>query len=140
MLPAYAAGTYRVAQAELTTMFRRSSGSTSVFAWRHPLEFTADASQVAVDPATMNLVERVTAFKLQTRALDEAAAGNLPGATQKLRSAATRLLDLGELELADTANRAAAAIEQGQTPSAADQKAMTYKTRRLSLDELTGKQ
>ena len=85
-------------------------------------------------------MERVTAFKLQTRALDEAAAGNLAGATQKLRSAATRLLDLGELELADTANRAAETMERGQTPSAADQKQMTYKTRRLTLNQLTGKQ
>ena len=140
MLPAYAAGTQRVANAELYYDVPQEQRLDERVRVEASLEFTADASQVAVDPATMNLVERVTAFKLQTRALDEAAAGNLANATQKLRSAATRLLDLGELELADTANRAAAAIEQGQTPSAADQKAMTYKTRRLSLNELTGKQ
>jgi Ca-activated chloride channel homolog len=85
----------------------------------------------------MNLVERVTAFKLQTRALDEAAAGNAAGATQKLRSAATRLLDLGELDLAETMNRAADAVEKGESPTAADKKEMTYRTRRLTLRELT---
>ncbi|HEY0602420.1 MAG TPA: hypothetical protein VGD58_05890, partial [Herpetosiphonaceae bacterium] len=71
---------------------------------------------------------------------DEAAAGNTAGATQKLRSAATRLLDLGELELADTMNRAAEAMDQGQAPTAADQKALTYKTRRLTLKELASEQ
>jgi Ca-activated chloride channel family protein len=83
-------------------------------------------------------VERVTAFKLQTRALDEAAAGNIAGATQKLRSAATRLLDLGELELANTMNRAAETMATGGGPSAADQKQMKYATKRLTLDQLTG--
>jgi len=140
MLPAYGAGTQRVANAELFYDVPQEQRLDERARVEATVEFTADATQVAVDPATMNLVERVTAFKLQTRALDEAAAGNLANATQKLRSAATRLLDLGELELADTANRAAEAIEQGQTPSAADQKAITYKTRRLSLKELTEKQ
>lgn len=139
MLPAYAAGTQRVANAELHYDVPQEQLLDERARVEASVEVTADASQVAVDPATMNLVERVTAFKLQTRALDEAAAGNLANATQKLRSAATRLLDLGELELADTANRAAEAIEQGQTPTAADQKAITYKTRRLSLKELTEK-
>ena len=72
------------------------------------------------------------------RALDEAAAGNMAGATQKLRSAATRLLDLGELELAQTMQRAADTMESGSGPTAADQKQITYATRRLTLSELTG--
>ena len=86
----------------------------------------------------MNLLERLTTFKLQTRALDEGAAGNIAGATQNLRSAATRLLDLGELELANTMNRAAETMTTGGGPSAADQKQMKYATKRLTLDQLTG--
>lgn len=139
MLPARNPGEYRVAQAELTYDVPQEQRLDQRVRVDAELDFTADANQVKVDPPIMNLVERVTAFKLQTRALDEAAAGNVSGATQKLRSAATRLLDLGELELADTTHRAAEALEQGQAPSAADQKALTYKTRRLSLKELTDK-
>jgi len=43
-------------------------------------------------PKVMSVVERVTAFNLQTRALEEAQMGNAIGATQKLRSAVTILL------------------------------------------------
>jgi Ca-activated chloride channel homolog len=74
----------------------------------------------------------VTAFKLQTRALSEAEAGNLTGATQKLRAAATRLLDLGELELAQKAQAQAEQLEQGKGMSAETQKELKYATRRLT--------
>ncbi|MBV9787735.1 MAG: VWA domain-containing protein [Chloroflexi bacterium] len=140
MVPSRGEGEYRVAQAELTYDIPQEQRLDQRERAEALIEFTADASALKVDPAAMNLVERVTAFKLQTRALDEAAAGNTAGATQKLRSAATRLLDLGELELADTMNRAAEAIDQGQAPTAADQKELTYKTRRLTLKELASEQ
>jgi Ca-activated chloride channel family protein len=80
----------------------------------------------------MNLVEKVTAFKLQTRALAEAEAGNTSGATQKLRAAATRLLDLGELELAEKTRQQAEQLEGGTTLSAETQKELRYATRRLT--------
>jgi Ca-activated chloride channel homolog len=67
-----------------------------------------------VNGRIMNIVEKVTAFKLQTQALNEAEAGNLVGATQKLRAAHTILLDQGELELAQNALAEAQRLEQGQ--------------------------
>jgi Ca-activated chloride channel homolog len=137
MLPERAAGEYRVAQAELTYDVPAENRLDQRVRADAPLRFTSNAAEVDLDPAAMNLVERVTAFKLQTRALDEASAGNLAAATQKLRSAATRLLDLGELELAETTSRAADAAAQGQMPTAADKKEMTYRTRRLTMKELT---
>ena len=137
MLPANVPGSYRAAQAELVYDVPQDNRLDQRARTDVMLEFSATAP-AKVDPRTMNLVERVTAFKLQTRALDEAAVGNLTGATQKLRSAATRLLDLGELELADTMNRAAETMAQGGGPSAADQKQMRYATKRLTLDQLTG--
>jgi len=96
------------------------------------LEFTTDEGAAQYDPRVMNLVEKVTAFKLQTRALSEAEVGNIAGATQKLRAAATRLLDLGELELARKVEEQAAQIEQGQGMSAESQKELRYATRRLT--------
>ncbi|MBA3947692.1 MAG: VWA domain-containing protein [Herpetosiphonaceae bacterium] len=138
MLPAQGAGQYRVAQAELVYDVPQAQQVDERVRMDAMLEFTADAAASKADPRIMNLVERVTAFKLQTRALDEAAAGNMVGATQKLRSAATRLLDMGELELAETMNRAADTMTSGSGPSAADQKQITYATRRLTLSELTG--
>jgi Ca-activated chloride channel family protein len=130
MLPARPAGGFRVAQAELH--YTPLAAEPQVVKQDVLLEFTADANQPAYDPRVMNMVEKVTAFKLQTRALSEAEAGNLSGATQKLRAAATRLLDLGELELAQKAQEQASALEQGQAVSAEQQKELRYATRRLT--------
>jgi Ca-activated chloride channel family protein len=90
MLPPRAAGSFRMAQAELH--FTPVGGTAQVIKQDLLLTFDADAQAATYDPRVMNLVEKVTAFKLQTRALAEAELGNTAGATQKLRAAATRLL------------------------------------------------
>jgi len=74
----------------------------------------------------------VTAHKLQTRALSEAEAGNVVGATQKLRAAATRLLELGEEDLAQTALEEAERLEKGEGLSAGGTKKLRYETRKLT--------
>lgn len=131
MLPPRAAGSFRMAQAELHYM-PVGQGGEQVVKQDVLLSFSADAGAPAHDPRVMNLVEKVTAFKLQTRALSEAEAGNVAGATQKLRAAATRLLDLGELELAEKTSKQAEALEQGGSLSAEGQKELKYATRRLT--------
>lgn len=130
MLPARAAGSFRVAQAELH--FTPLGGAPDVVKQDILLAFSADPAAPAHEPRVMNLVEKVMAFKLQTRALSEAEAGNTAGATQKLRAAATRLLDLGELELAEKTRQQAEQLEQGAALSAATQKELRYATRRLT--------
>lgn len=131
LLPARAAGSFRIAQAELhyTPV---GAQSEQVVKQDVLLQFTSDANAPAHDPRVMNLVEKVTAFKLQTRALSEAEAGNVAGATQKLRAAATRLLELGELELAEKTQQQAEQLEQGGQLSAESQKELRYATRRLT--------
>jgi Ca-activated chloride channel family protein len=129
-LPPRAPGSYRVAQAELHYM--SLGGSHQQLKRDIVLDFSADAAAPQFDPQVMNLVEKVTAFKLQTRALSEADAGNTAGATQKLRAAATRLLDLGELELATTMREQAETLERGEALSAESQKELRYATRRLT--------
>src|SRR5215207_5228842 len=130
MVPARAAGSFRIAQAELH--YTPLGSTEQVVKQDVLLEFTSDPNAAKYDPRVMNLVEKVAAFKLQTRALSEAEAGNLAGATQKLRAAATRLLDLGELDLAQKAQEQADQFEQGQGMSAETQKELRYATRRLT--------
>jgi Ca-activated chloride channel family protein len=130
MVPARAAGAFRIAQAELH--YTPLGGAEQVVKQDVLLEFTGDPNAAQYDPRVMNLVEKVTAFKLQTRALSEAEAGNVAGATQKLRAAATRLLDLGELDLAQKAQEQAEQLEQGKGMSAEGQKELRYATRRLT--------
>jgi len=131
MLPPRVAGTFRIAQAELH--YTPVGGSQPELLKQDLLlSFSSDPTAPTYHPRVMNLVEKVTTFKLQTRALAEAEAGNLAGATQKLRAAATRLLDLGELELAAKTNQQAAQLEQGTGLSAEGQKEIKYATRRLT--------
>jgi Ca-activated chloride channel family protein len=97
------------------------------------LTYSADPAALAPADATVTgLVERATALALQTQALQQAAQGDLAGATVKLRAAATRLLALGEAELAQAALREADGLERGQQMSAQGRKEMRYTTRRLT--------
>jgi Ca-activated chloride channel family protein len=127
----HAAGAFRVAQAELHYTLL-GAAEEQVIKQDVLLDFAADEAGAQYHAPTMNLVEKVTAFKLQTRALSEAEAGNVAGATQKLRAAATRLLDLGELELARKSEEQATQLEQGQAISPETQKELRYATRRLT--------
>lgn len=131
MIPSRAVGSFRIAQAELHyTLVGQESEET--LKQDVMLDFVADASEAAYVPHVMNTMERVTAFKLQTRALKEFEEGNTSGATQKLRAAATRLLDLGQLELAEKAQQQAEQLEGGASLSAETQKELRYATRRLT--------
>ena len=96
-------------------------------------EFSAENGKSnKIVPEVMNMVERVSAFNLQTRALEQAQLGDIVGATQKLRAAATRLLDLNEHDLADTALTEAQALEQQGAMSSAGTKKLRYETRKLT--------
>jgi Ca-activated chloride channel family protein len=80
----------------------------------------------------MNTVEKVTAYALQTRALEDAAAGNVAGATRKLRAAATRLLTMGETGLAQAAEEEAVRLEKSGEMSPEGAKELSYATRKLT--------
>lgn len=130
------AGTYRVGQVEVTydvPALGRQGEKTRVDLL---LTFTADQAQIAqVSPGVMNIVEKVSAFKLQTRALQDLAQGDVQGATQKLKSAVTRLLSQGELELAQTMEAEIKNLEQSGQLSSEGQKTIKFqgrKTVRLS--------
>lgn len=132
LIPERAPGTYRLAQAELQYDAPALNISGGKIKLDVTIDVSADPAASSVNPGVMNTVEKVTAFKLQTRALKEAEAGNIGEATQKLRAAATRLLDLGELELAQTMQESAERLEAGQSLAPAEQKKLTYATRRLT--------
>jgi len=133
LLPSRPAGRYRVAQAEIQFDLPQQSISGASTRSDVTVEYTFDAEKVRhYDARIMNLVEKVTAFKLQTRALDEARMGNVAGATQKLRAAATRLLELGEVDLAEAAQQEANNLEQSGRMSSSGAKKLRYQTRKLT--------
>lgn len=127
------AGRYRIAQAEVSydvPVLRLVGEKVRADIL---LDLTADAALARqYDAEVMNVVEKVTAFKLQTRALEEARMGNIAGASQKLRAAATRLLEMGEGELAQSALEEAQNLEKSGQMSAHGTKKLRYETRKLT--------
>jgi len=85
-----------------------------------------------VNAEVMNLVEKVSAFKLQTRALTEVEAGNIAAATQKLHAAATVFLNLGEDDLAETAEKEILGLKKTGSLSSVGTKKLEYGTRKLT--------
>jgi Ca-activated chloride channel homolog len=129
-------GSYRVGQAEVVYDVPALGLTGEKAKVDVLLTFTADQGQLQqVNPGVMNIVEKVSAFKLQTRALQDLSQGDVQGATQKLKSAVTRLLSQGELELAQTMQAEIQNLEQGGQLSSEGQKTIKFqgrKTVRLS--------
>jgi Ca-activated chloride channel family protein len=133
LVPPRQPGSYRIAQAEVSYDVPATGATDEKVKADVVLNFTADPALASQgNPYVLNIIEKVTAHKLQTRALDEAAVGNIAGATQKLRAAATRLLELGEDDLAQTALDEAKRLEEGEGLSSGGTKKLRYETRKLT--------
>lgn len=139
MLPPRQAGVYRIAQAEVAYDVPLLGLAQEKVRADIMMSFTQDTLQAQqVNPRVMNIVEKVTAFKLQTRALQEAEAGNIANATQQLRAAHTILLNQGDAELAKTVRLAADELEKQNKMSAEAQKTIRFgsgKTVRLNAPD-----
>ncbi len=137
MFPSRQAGGYRLAQATVSydvpaqgLINQRVSEDVMVtFA-------TMPAESKQVNGRIMNIVEKVSAFKLMTTALDETTIVDDTTRTRRLRAAATRLLDMGELKLAQQAQDAAQTLESGQKVSASATKRLQSATRKLDINEI----
>jgi Ca-activated chloride channel family protein len=132
-IPAQKAGKFRLGQVEAT--YDIPSQGVKGQSLKADLFVTVSndaAATTKVNAEVMNLVERISAFKLQTRALTEAEAGNIAAATQKLQSAATVLLDLGEDDLAAAAEQEILSLRKTGALTAAGTKKLEYGTRKLT--------
>ncbi len=132
-VPAEKAGKFRLGQVEVSydmpaEGIRAQKNKTDL-----SVTFTADVAAAAkVNAEVMNMVEKLSAFKLQTRALTEAEAGNIAAATQKLQAAATVFLNLGEEDLAETAEKEILTLKKTGSLSSAGTKKLEYGTRKLT--------
>ena len=134
-VPAQRAGKLRLGQVEITYDMPSRGIKGESIRTDLAVTFTPDAAAAAkVNADVMNLVEKVSAFKLQTRALAEAEAGNIAAATQKLQSAATVLLDLGEDELSAAAEKEILSLKKTGALTAAGTKKLEYGTRKLTRE------
>lgn len=136
LIPARPAGTYRLIQSDITYDVPSSGLTAQKMSLDILINFSEDPTQInQTDQRLMNIIERVVAHRLQTQALDEAAIGDAARATQRLRAAATRLLDLGESELAQQASQQADSLEQGGRLDQESAQRMRYATKKLSQSD-----
>ena len=131
VIPPWKTGSYRLAQAVLS--WDDPDGNPARPNQRQDVIIQmAETAPISPNQHVMNIIEKVGAFKLGTQALEEAQRGDRSAATQRLRQAATRLLDMGELGLADAMRRQADMLESdGQLDPNATKK-LRYETRRIS--------
>jgi Ca-activated chloride channel homolog len=125
------AGQYRVGQAEAVYDIPALGLAQEKARVDVLLTFTGDPAQLnQVNPPVMNIVEKISAFKLQTRALQDLQTGDVGNATQKLKSAVTRLLNQGEVELAETMQQEVENLEKDGKLSSEGQKTIKFGTRK----------
>lgn len=129
VVPSRNAGTYRIAQIEIdydvpqSGLTQQRTGADVLLSYSHD-----PASVSEPVPRVMNLVEKASAFKLQTRALEDVEAGNIPAATQKLRGALTHLLNQGDTELAATVQKELDNLEKGRVMSPEGRKTIRFES------------
>jgi hypothetical protein len=133
IVPPRPAGKYRLAQVVLA--YDSPAQGLSGQKWRSDIVVQyAESTPVGSSPDShvISVVERVSAHTLQTRALQDAQAGNVTRATAKLQAARTRLLAMGESELAETTRQEIENLQRAGQVSAAGTKKLRYETRRLT--------
>lgn len=138
IIPPWEEGSYTLAKAMLA--WDRLDGGLARRNLRQ--EIVASLSNTATAPLNdrvMNVVEKVGAYQMGTKALENAQNASRAknpdekgAATVRLRQAATRLLDLGENSLADAMFRQADNLENSGTMDPDEAKKLRYETRRLS--------
>jgi uncharacterized protein YegL len=100
----------------------------------HPIRAAVDRHArptMLLDGEVKSAVERVMAYKLQKRAWQDIQEGNVAQATNKLRMVATRLLEVGEEDLARTVQAEIEHLEQHGAASDIGTKQIKYGTRGL---------
>lgn len=128
------AGTYRLAQMELIGDI--PSPHIDETRVRKDVAFTFDPNANPNTPAPSHILSalaKVTIFQMQEGALSALEQGDVAGATHRLETMATRLLDMGEHQLARAALLEAGRLARSGNLSPAGRKAIKYGTRSLIL-------
>jgi Ca-activated chloride channel family protein len=131
IVPPRPAGTYRLAQ---VTLHGHPSGAASQDLDHGDIlaHYTEKASLARqTDANLMSVIQKVSAFKLQEQAMEDAQRGNVAGATRRLRAAGERLIEMGEEDLGHTMLVEADLVEKEGQMSAEGTKKLRYGTRKL---------
>ncbi|MGB8646379.1 MAG: VWA domain-containing protein [Anaerolineae bacterium] len=128
--PPRATGQYQFAHAVLDYTHPQTGSTRQRIRQDIVIEYAE--TEAPFNPQVMNIVEKLSAFNLQTRALQAVQNGDMASATQKLQAAITRLVNMGENELAQAVRREAANLEQRGQMSPDGPKQLRYEMRNLT--------
>ncbi|MDY7077900.1 MAG: VWA domain-containing protein [Chloroflexota bacterium] len=86
-----------------------------------------------VPPAILGTLSKITIYRMQERAWNTLASGDVKAATRQLERVATRLFDLGETQLARAAMLEAGRVSQDGIATSKGRKELKYGTRGLII-------
>jgi Ca-activated chloride channel homolog len=95
------------------------------------IEITAEQQHEEPPPAILDALSKLTLYRLQERAQQALEDGNIAEATKRLENLATRLLEMGEDDLARQTRQEAQRVAQTMTFSDKGKKIIKYQTRYL---------
>lgn len=98
------------------------------------LSFAENTQGITIDPDVKSLIERVTAFRLQAKAWQDIAKGDIKSGAQRLTAVSTRLLNIGEDDLASQVLQEIQHLEQHGAATSGGRKRIKYGTRGLATD------
>jgi Ca-activated chloride channel homolog len=131
LVPTRIAGRHRAAQLEITALL--PSGQQESIEQELLVDFADEpAGQQEMPSRIISALGRASVLGMQERAMMDVESGRLDRATRTLETMATRLMDLGEVELARAAQLEAGRLNLTGTLSAEGQKQIKYGTRNLS--------
>lgn len=100
------------------------------------LTFTQDPVQEDPPSAILDAIAKLTLYRMQERAQQALDKGDVRTATRRLENLATRLMEMGELELAAQAQIEAQQVSYTHSLSDAGRKTLKYQTRSLLIGAL----
>jgi Mg-chelatase subunit ChlD len=132
IVPPRPEGAYRLAQATLRGSPPEAAAEQDIGSQDILVRYTERPSLAKqTDPNLMSVVQAVSAFKLQSQAIDEAGRGNVAGATRRLRRAGEHLIEMGQEDLGQTMLVEADLLEKEGQMSSEGTKKLRYGTRKL---------
>lgn len=132
ILPPCPAGTYRLADIMLSFFSPNVSQTKQAATLALGLNFIESQRPQVISPEVKAIIEKVTAFKMQARAWSDIAKGDIASGTKRLAAVSTRLLSMGEVDLASQVQQEVENLEQRGTTSAQGKKRIKYGTRGLT--------
>ncbi len=134
VLPPFPAGSHRIGDLGIAFSEAGANSPRSVANLPIGLSFGPTARPSQINPEVKQVIEKVAAFKLQVKAWQDIASGDVEAGTKRLHAVSTRLLSMGEVDLAAAVLDEVTNLEQRGSASSQGKKRIKYGTRGLTSD------